>query len=55
MKEEKKNEIREIFKSLNLQVNKLKRLSFGPFTLDKIKPGEIRKVSNYEMKKYSIG
>ena len=52
LSEGKKNEIREIFKSLNLQVNKLKRLSFGPFKLDNMKPGEIKRASNIEIKNY---
>jgi 23S rRNA pseudouridine2605 synthase len=52
LKEGKKNEIREIFKSLNLQVNKLKRVSFGPFGLDKMKVGQIKKVSNLELRNY---
>ena len=52
LSEGKKNEIREIFKSINLQVNKLKRLSYGPFILDKMKPGQVKKVSETELKKY---
>ncbi len=42
LKEGKKNEIREIFKSMKLQVNKLKRIAYGPFKLEKMKPGEIQ-------------
>lgn len=52
LREGKKNEIREIFKSLDLQVNKLKRIKFGPFVLDKMLPGEIKKASDLEIKKY---
>ena len=52
LREGKKNEIREIFKSLDLQVNKLKRIKFGPFALDKMLPGEIKKASDLEIKKY---
>lgn len=50
--EGKKNEIRNIFKEINLQVNKLKRISFGPFKLDKMRPGELKKITNLEIKKY---
>ena len=50
--EGKKNEIREIFRSINLNVNKLKRVSFGPFNLNNLKPGQIEMVSNKELKFY---
>lgn len=50
--EGKKNEIREIFKSMNLQVNRLKRLSFGPFTLGNMKPGELKKLTKKEIVNY---
>ena len=33
LKEGKKNEIQEDFKKINLQVNKLKRISYGPLNL----------------------
>ena len=52
LQEGKKNEIREIFKSLNLQVNKLKRISYGPFNLHNMRSGNIEKVSKYELNKY---
>lgn len=52
LREGKKNEIREIFKEMNLQVNKLKRISYGPFLISNIKPGEIRKVTKIEMNRY---
>jgi len=50
--EGKKNEIREIFKSINLQVNKLKRIAYGPFKLNNMQLGSIEKVSKIELKKY---
>ncbi len=50
--EGKKNEIREIFKSMHLQVNKLKRISYGPFDLDKMQPNEIKKITKKELEKY---
>jgi len=50
--EGKKNEIREIFKSMNLQVNRLKRLSFGPFALGNMKPGELKKLTKKEIANY---
>ena len=52
LREGKKNEIREIFKEMNLQVNKLRRISYGPFLISNIKPGEIRKVTKIEMNRY---
>ena len=52
LQEGKKNEIRKIFKSINMQVNRLKRISFGPFLLNKMQPGEIKKVTNAEKKIY---
>ena len=50
--EGKKNEIREIFKSLNLQVNKLKRTQHGPFLLKNMKPGDIKEVTVNEINLY---
>jgi len=50
--EGKKNEIREIFKSINLQVNKLKRIQHGPFILSDMKPGEIKKATKHEIDQY---
>ena len=50
--EGKKNEIREIFKSLNLQVSKLKRTQYGPFLLKNMKPGEMKEVTINEINQY---
>lgn len=52
LQEGKKNEIRKIFKKINLQVNRLKRTAYGPFLLNKMKPGSVEKVSDVEFKKY---
>ena len=48
----KENEIREIFKKINLQVNKLKRISYGPFKLNELLPGKLETVTQAELKKY---
>lgn len=50
--EGKKNEIRNIFKFLDLKVNKLKRISYGPFVLDNMLPGELKKAKKLELEKY---
>jgi len=52
LQEGKKNEIRKIFKKINLQVNRLKRISFGPFLLNKIQSGKIEKITNNELNLY---
>lgn len=52
LREGKKNEIREIFKKINLQVNKLKRISYGPFKLKKLLPGKLETVTEIELEKY---
>ncbi len=52
LKEGKKNEIREILKKINLQVNRLKRVSYGPFKLNNMRPGNLQNASENEIKKY---
>ncbi len=52
LREGKKNEIREIFKKINLQVNKLKRVTYGPFELNKMQPGNLQKAKKLEIEKY---
>ncbi len=52
LREGKKNEIREIFKSMDLQINKLKRIKHGPFHLGKMKPGEIKIANQSEVEQY---
>ncbi len=50
--EGKKNEIRKIFKNINLQVNKLKRIAYGPFRLNKLLPGKLETATKMEIEKY---
>lgn len=50
--EGKNREIRELMRSINLHVNKLTRLEFGPFKLGNLKPGEIRLAEQKEIKLY---
>ena len=42
--EGKKRQIREMFLALKHPVKKLLRVSFGPYKLGKLKPGEWKKV-----------
>ena len=52
LKEGKNREIRELMRSINLQVNKLTRLEFGPFKISNLKPGEIKMAEPREIKQY---
>ena len=52
LKEGKNREIRELMRSINLQVNKLIRLEFGPFKISNLKSGEIKIAEAKEIKKY---
>lgn len=52
LKEGKKNEIREIFKKIDLQVNKLKRIAYGPFKINKLLPGKLELATQAELDKY---
>lgn len=52
LKEGKNREIRELMRSIDLHVNKLTRLEFGPFKLGTLKPGEIKIAEKEEIKKY---
>jgi 23S rRNA pseudouridine2605 synthase len=45
LREGKKREIRNALAALGLRVSRLIRVSFGPFQLGKLKPGEIREVA----------
>lgn len=49
--EGKNNEIRNICKSLGLQVSHLVRTSFGPFVLNKLNKGETKEISIKQLKK----
>ena len=51
LKEGKNREIRELMRSINLRVNKLIRLEFGPFKLGTLKAGKIKIADNKEIKK----
>lgn len=44
-REGKNREIRKVMESLDLQVNRLIRLSYGPFQLGSLKEGEVEEVS----------
>lgn len=48
--EGKNREIRKVMESLGLQVNRLIRVSFGPFSIGNLKTGEIRPVENKVLK-----
>ena len=52
LKEGKNREIRELMRNINLRVNKLIRLEFGPFKLGTLKAGEIKIADNKEIKEY---
>ncbi len=40
----KNREVRKIFEHFDLQVNRLIRLSYGPFSLENLKPGECKEI-----------
>jgi len=50
--EGKNREIRELMRSINLQVNKLVRVEFGPFKLGDLKPGDIKLAEKKEIEEY---
>ena len=50
--EGKNREIRELMRSVNLQVNKLIRVEFGPFKLGDLKPGGIKLAEKKEIEEY---
>jgi len=50
--EGKNREIRELMRSINLQVNKLVRVEFGPFKLGDLKPGDIQIDEKKEIEEY---
>ena len=52
LKEGKNREIRQLMRSINLQVNKLVRLEFGPFKIQNLKPGEIILAEKKEIEEY---
>ena len=52
MKEGKNNEIRNLCSAINLKVNRLIRLEYGPFKLKNLLPGRIEKAEEKEMTVY---
>ncbi len=44
MREGKNREVKNVLSSLGLNVNRLIRISYGPFQLDDLEPGEVREV-----------
>ena len=46
LREGKNREIRNVLKSLNLNVNRLIRVSYGPFILGGLKAGEVEEISS---------
>jgi 23S rRNA pseudouridine2605 synthase len=49
--EGKNKEIRKVCKSMNLEVNRLIRYSYGPFKLKKLKKGQIEETPSFILKK----
>ena len=50
LNEGKNREIRKVMKALNLEVNRLIRISYGPFQLGGLKPGEAKEVPQKVLK-----
>lgn len=50
--EGKNREIRRAFEAINLTVNRLIRVSYGPFELGDVKRGEVLEVSQHKLKKF---
>ncbi len=50
LNEGKNREIRKVMKSIGLEVNRLIRLSYGPFQLGSLKPGETREIPQKVLK-----
>ncbi len=48
----KNREVRKLFEHFNLQVNRLIRLSYGPFDLETLKPGECKEIYFEKMGAY---
>ena len=52
MREGKNNEIRNLCAAINLKVNRLIRLEYGPFKLKNLLPGKVEKAEEKEMRLY---
>ena len=50
--EGKNREIRKLMEHIKLKVKKLKRIEYGPFKLNDLKPGEIHSATKSEINKY---
>ena len=50
LNEGKNREIRKVMKSIGLEVNRLIRLSYGPFQLGSLKPGETKEIPQKVLK-----
>ncbi len=50
LSEGKNREVRKVMKSLGLEVSRLIRLSYGPFQLGSLRPGEVREVPQKVLK-----
>jgi 23S rRNA pseudouridine2605 synthase len=52
IREGKNNEIRNLCAAINLKVNRLIRLEYGPFKLKNLLPGKVEKAEEKEMRLY---
>jgi len=52
MNEGKNNEIRNLCAAINLKVNRLIRIEYGPFKLKNLLPGKVEKAEEKEMRLY---
>lgn len=52
LEEGKNREIRKVMEELGLQVNRLIRVSFGPFNLGDLRVGDIHEISRQQLKKF---
>ena len=50
--EGKNREIRKLMEYIKLKVTKLKRIEYGPFKLNELKPGEIHSATKPEINNY---
>ncbi|MBR1734539.1 MAG: rRNA pseudouridine synthase [Alphaproteobacteria bacterium] len=52
LSEGKNREIRKLMQYFGCRVNKLIRIKYGPFKLDKLRPGNIEKIKKHEIQKF---